>query len=90
MKTLHAVGISQSTYDPFQELAVAVSRQAAADYRYLAKRLHGSGSPWEKMRMENEMQSIRHFFLSEWCCSLSGGDHGPLILEALDKEVFGG
>ncbi|MBR2799674.1 MAG: hypothetical protein IKE04_02115 [Oscillospiraceae bacterium] len=74
---------------PYQELALAVIRQAADDYRSLGRRIEASGSDLERKRMEGEMKSISRFFLSNWFCLLSGSDDGAAILERLDKEVFG-
>lgn len=75
--------------DPWQELGLAVIRQAADDYRSLAKKIETTGSDQERRSMIREMKAISRFFLSSWCCTLSGCDNGEMILEKLDEEVFG-
>ena len=75
--------------DPYQALALAVIRQAADDYRSLARMIDNTGSKLERQRLIREMKSISRFFLSDWFCMLSGSDEGPEFLERLDQEVFG-
>ena len=74
---------------PYQALAIAVIRQAADDYRSLARRIDSTGSELERKRLVREMKSISRFFLSDWFCILSDSDEGAEILEKLDREVFG-
>ena len=81
--------VSQERFDPYQELAISVIKQAATDYRSLAKTISASGSEIEKHRLANEMKEITRFFLSDWYCMLSDSDNGALVLEMLDQEVFG-
>ncbi len=87
-KLIH-VEHSEKAPEPYQELALAVIRQAAADYRSLARMIDNSGSELEQKRLIREMKSISRFFLSDWFCVLSGSDEGPEFLERLDREVFG-
>ena len=88
MKLLHAENTGRLP-DPWQKLALAVIRQAAADYRSLARMIDNTGSEPERQRLIREMKSISRFFLSDWFCMLSGSDEGPEFLERLDQEVFG-
>ena len=74
---------------PYQVLALAVIRQAADDYRFLARHIKSTGSELERKRLVREMMSISRFFLSDWFCMLSGSDEGAEILERLDQEVLG-
>ena len=74
---------------PYQMLALAVIRQAADDYRSLAKKLDDATEDTERHRLAERMKSISRFFLSDWFCVLSGSDEGLAILERLDEEVFG-
>ena len=64
-------------------------RQAADDYRSLARMIDKTGSKLERQRLIREMKSLSRFFLSEWFCVLSDSDEGPELLERLDQEVFG-
>ena len=89
MRIIRARIIGRSTYDPYQELADAVVLRAALDYRVLRKELETSGSRIEKKRIENEIELIRRFFLSDWYCELSGYQNGPMILKKLGQEVLG-
>ena len=75
--------------DPYQELAIAVIRQAAEDYRYLAGISVETGSALEQQRTRKQMASISCFFLGDWYYMLSGLDNGSTILKMLDTEVFG-
>ena len=75
--------------EPYQELAYAIIRQAANDYRSLARRIESSGDVHEQNRCIREMKSISRFFLSDWFCTLSGSENGAIILKKLDQEVFG-
>ena len=89
MKLIHAETTSSRACDPYQELAIAVIRQAAEDYRRLAKRSAETGSELEQKRIRQQMTSISRFFLGEWYRALSGLENGSAILEMLDMEVFG-
>ena len=64
-------------------------KQAANDYRDLARKNADSGSGIEQKHIRQEMTSISRFFLGDWYRSLSGLDNGADILEMLDMEVFG-
>ena len=88
MTLMHAEHVEKAP-DPYQVLALAVIRQAADDYRSLARMIDKTGSKLERQRLIREMKSISRFFLSEWFCVLSDSDEGPELLERLDQEVFG-
>ena len=88
MTLMHAEHVEKAP-DPYQALALAVIRQAADDYRSLARMIDNRGSELEQKRLIREMKSISRFFLSDWFCMLSGSDEGPEFLERLDQEVFG-
>ena len=81
--------------DPFTDLALAVIHQAAEDYRSLGKKLvklekeEDPEALPEQKKCADCMKAISRFFLSDWYSSLSGIDNGSLVLEELDKEVFG-
>lgn len=85
---IHIIRQFSDPYDPYRELAMAVIRQAAEDYRAYGKQISAAGSRLEKRRLEREMKSISRFFLGDWFLLLSGNDNGSLILERLDQEVF--
>ena len=89
MKLIHPETTDNQVCDPYQELAIAVIKQAADDYRYLAKKSHESGSSLEQEHIRQQMTSISRFFLGDWYRALSGMDNGAAILEMLDVEVFG-
>lgn len=89
MKLIHAVGPDRQPCDPYRELAIAVIKQAADDYRHLARKSDVSGSELERKRIRQQMTSISCFFLGDWYRALSGMDNGAAILEMLDMEVFG-
>ena len=74
---------------PFQDLAVAVIRQAIYDYLALGRRLHICKCRDDMRKTENKMKAISRFFLGRWYSTLSGNIDGGMILEALDREVFG-
>ena len=74
---------------PFQRLGIAVIKQAAEDYRAAARKLESIENGYEKLGLEKEMESIRRFFLGEWYEMLSSAGNGPMILEMLDREVYG-
>ena len=88
MTLMHTEHVEKAP-DPYQTLALAVIRQAAADYRSLSRMIENTGSELERKRLIREMKSISSFFLSEWFCVLSDSDEGPELLERLDQEVFG-
>lgn len=69
----------------YDNLAIAIVRQAADDYREAAKRLIRKPSS-EKAR--NAVEELKKFFLSEYCTLLSSGVEGEFILEKLDKEIY--
>ena len=75
--------------DPYQALALAVIRQAADDYRSLAKKIDDTLNDMDRRQLAERMKSISRFFLSDWFCILSDSDDGPAFLERLDEEVFG-
>ena len=87
-KLIH-VEHSEKAPEPYQELALAVIRQAADDYRILAKEISNAYDDKQRKRLTERMKSISRFFLSDWFSQLSGSDEGPMILEKLDEEVFG-
>ena len=89
MKQIHVEEHNDRPRDPYQELAIAVIKQAADDYRYLARKSNESGSELERKHIRQQMISISRFFLGNWYSMLSGMDNGPAILEMLDLEVFG-
>ena len=74
---------------PFQRLGIAVIKQAAEDYRAAARKLESIENGYEKLGLEKEMESIRRFFHGEWYEMLSSAGNGPMILEMLDREVYG-
>ena len=88
MKLIHAEATNSRACDPYHQLAIAVIRQAAEDYRQLAKKCTDTGSELEQKRIRQQMASISRFFLGEWYRALSGLDNGSAILEMLDMEVF--
>ena len=89
MKTLHVMQITSDSYDPYDELAVAIIEQAIDDYRRLSRNLSAESSTLEKRRIEDELRAIASFFLSDWCRILSSGEKGSHILQLLKQEVFG-
>ena len=89
MNLIQAEVTQSRSCDPYQELAIAVIKQAADDYRHLAKKNDESGSILEQKHIRQQMISISRFFLGDWYRALSGLDNGPAILEMLDMEVFG-
>lgn len=89
MKLFHVEEHKVQPLDPFQELGIAVIKQAAEDYRAIARRLESIENSYEKQVLEKDMESIRHFFLGEWFEVLSDSSNGPMILEMLDREVYG-
>ena len=89
MKLIHAERTEKPLCDPYQLLGIAVIRQAANDYRAVARRLETIGSGVEKQRLAQEMESIRQFFLGDWYEMLSNCSNGPMVLKMLDKEVYG-
>ena len=89
MKLIHAARTEKPQCDPYQVLGIAVIRQAADDYRAIARRLNTIGSSEEKHRLEQEMISRRRFFQGAWYEVLSDSSNGSLILERLDREVYG-
>ncbi|MBQ8160223.1 MAG: hypothetical protein IJ083_05675 [Clostridia bacterium] len=89
MNQIHAEAAHAQPLDPYQELAIAVIKQAAYDYRAIARRLKRTGSSEERQRLSQEKESIRRFFLGQWYELLSGSDNGPVILQLLDREVDG-
>lgn len=88
MMLVHAEATNNRPWDPYQELANAVIKQAADDYRAIAGRLKTIGSIAEKQRLVQEMELIRQFFLDDWYEMLSNCSNGPMILHTLDKEVY--
>ncbi len=89
MKLFHVEEHKALPLDPFQELGIAVIKQAAEDYRAIARKLETIESDYEKQILEKKMKSIRRFFLGDWYEVLSNSDNGPMILEMLDREVYG-
>ena len=89
MKLIHAETTNSRACDPYQELAIAVIKQAAEDYRHLARRSAETGSELEQKHIRQQMTAISRFFLGDWYRALSGLDNGSAILELLDMEVFG-
>ena len=88
MKLIHPETTDNQVCDPYQELAIAVIKQAADDYRHLAKKLDKSPSIPEQKHIRQQMTSISQFFLGDWFCTLSGADNGSAILRMLDSEVL--
>lgn len=89
MKLFHVDERKALPPDPFQELGIAVIKQAAEDYRAIARKLETIESSYEEQILEKKMESIRRFFLGDWYEVLSNSDNGPMILEMLDREVYG-
>ena len=93
MQLIHVTPLTMGTTghatDPYQELAHAVIKQAADDYRAFGRKIDSCHSHLEKQRLEREMRSIGRFFISKWYEILSDCDNGFLIREMLDEEVFG-
>ena len=85
---IHIISDKNPPYDPFDDLVIAIIKQATDDYRSAAKMIAETGSRFEKKRLEREMKSISSFFLGDWYLLLNGRDNGPQILERLDQEVF--
>ena len=90
MKTIHIEQASHHQTDPYHELALSVVRQAAEDYRMLARKLHGNISREEKEQIAKELESITRFFLSDWYFALTGAENGRSVLRHLSREVFDG
>ena len=88
-RVFHAENAGNYPCDPYQELAIAVIRQAADDYRSLGRKSIESGSTLEQKNIRQQMIEISRFFLSDWYGFLSGLDNGAEVLELLDVEVFG-
>ena len=65
MVLLHAVQVSSNGYDPFRELATAIVKQAAEDYRALGKQLNDSTDLTEERQIGNKMKNLSRFFLGE-------------------------
>ena len=72
---IHIISDKNPPYDPFDDLVIAIIKQATDDYRSAAKMIAETGSRFEKK-------------LGDWYLLLSGRDNGPQILERLDQEVF--
>ena len=89
MKLIQAETTSNRPCDPYQELAIAVIKQAADDYRHLTKKNAERGRGLEQKHLRQQMTVISRFFLGDWYCTLSGLNNGSAILEMLDMEVFG-
>ena len=87
MKSLHTEHNPHIEYDPFQDLAIGVIQQAADDYRSLTRKVLLTVTAEEKEKIMNEIDSIRHFFLSHWFSILSDSQCGAIILKRLDEEV---
>ena len=85
----HTEATNNRLCDPYQELALAIVRQAADDYRSLARRIEATGNEMDQRYLSEKMKSISRFFLSDWFRMLSNSDKGAEILERLDREVFG-
>lgn len=88
MKLIHPETTDNQVCDPYQELAIAVIKQAADDYRRLARESTESKSSLEQKRIKQQMISISRFFLGDWYQKLSGLNNGHAILEMLDMEVW--
>ena len=76
-------------YDPWEELAKAIIKQAAMDYIRAGRKMTRSENPLEHKELSEYMKSISRFFLSDWYSVLSGNDNGADIIERMDREVFG-
>ncbi len=74
---------------PFQDLAIAVIRQAVYDYLALGRRLQKCKYCDDMREIEDKMKAISRFFLGHWYSILSDNIDGGMILEVLDREVFG-
>lgn len=68
--------------DCYQELANAIIKQAATDYRAALKALKKNP---ENIIAQREADDVRRFFRSQWFCVLTDID-GEWLLEQLDKE----
>lgn len=85
--------------DPFDDLAIAVVRLAAEDYRSYHKRKKRLEKRMQRaqtvkqyeeareslLRCDWEIKKLEQFFKSDWCFALSGGTN-IAILERLQKE----
>ena len=88
MKLIYPETTDNQVCDPYQELAIAVIKQAADDYRRLARESTESKSSLEQKRIKQQMISISRFVLGDWYQKLSGLNNGHAILKMLDLEVL--
>ncbi len=89
MSAIHPINLSGPERQPYQELAYNVIHRAVIDYRVLGRELAAVTDFHKQKRIEKKMKQISRFFLSDWYSILSGRDDGGLLLEHLDREVFG-
>ena len=88
MSMYHALLESEERH-PYHNLSIAVLRQAITDYLHLGRRLCGNPEQIKRKHIEGQMKSISRFLLSDWYSAITGRDDGDLILEKLDRTVFG-
>ena len=55
---IHIISDKNPPYDPFDDLVIAIIKQATDDYRSAAKMIAETGSRFEKKRLEREMKSV--------------------------------
>ena len=70
--------------DPYENLAIAIVKQAAVDYKAALKNLKRKPT---NITYQSEVKKLEIFFNSDWCYELSGVD-SSFIVEKIRKEVF--
>lgn len=89
MPQIRAEHVEKNTWDPWQDLAIAIVKMAAEDYRMLNKAISYCTDPKKTMLIQEKLLEIRSFFLGEWFEVLFDDCNGGAILARLDKEVNG-
>lgn len=89
MIDIHVTQSNHQEYDPYRELAMAIIRQAASDYRACGRKLRQTKDVEQRRYLKLMMKSIAKFFLSDWYSLLNKDDNGPFVLKALYEEAFG-
>lgn len=89
MPQIRAEHVERDTWNPWQNLAIAIVKMAAEDYRMLNKALSRSNDMEKDMLIQGKILEIRSFFLGEWFNVLIEDCDGAAILARLDKEVNG-
>lgn len=76
----------------YEELATAIVRQAAVDYKKASQQLSRlppavtEGQKKHRLNLERQVAECKQFFRSEWFTQLSNLD-GEYLMEILDKTV---